>query len=63
MTDPFATDALPQKAAVRPAKLRIRIKGKTDGPIYQGQVQIAPCKTCSSPPSREPAATLPPVTR
>ena len=28
------------------AKVRFRLKGETDGPIYQGQVQIVPCAGC-----------------
>lgn len=30
----------------RVAKVRFRIKGQTDGPIYQGQVKFKPCDTC-----------------
>jgi hypothetical protein len=29
------------------AKVRFRVKGNADGPIYQGQVQIVPCAGCS----------------
>lgn len=32
----------------RTAKVRFRIKGQTDGPIYQGQKIITPCKSCGS---------------
>lgn len=28
------------------AKVRFRIKGQTDGPIYQGQKIVTPCRTC-----------------
>ena len=28
------------------AKVRFRLKGETDGPIYQGQHIITPCKSC-----------------
>jgi len=30
----------------RPAQVRFRIKGNTDGPIYRGQELMRPCKTC-----------------
>jgi hypothetical protein len=28
------------------AKVRFRVKGESDGPVYQGQVQIIPCASC-----------------
>ncbi len=28
------------------AKIRMRIKGQSDGPVYQGQKLVAPCKGC-----------------
>lgn len=28
------------------AKVRFRIKGQPDGPVYQGQVKITPCSSC-----------------
>jgi hypothetical protein len=28
------------------AKVRFRLKGETEGPIYQGQRIITPCKSC-----------------
>jgi hypothetical protein len=33
----------------RAAKMRFRIKGETDGPIYEGQKIILPCKGCGKP--------------
>lgn len=30
----------------RTAKVRFRIKGETDGPIYQGQTKIKACQSC-----------------
>lgn len=29
------------------AKVRFRIKGQPDGPVFQGQVIVSPCKGCS----------------
>jgi len=31
------------------AKVMWRIKGNPDGPIYEGQKVITPCKSCSKP--------------
>lgn len=28
------------------AKVRVRIKGEQDGPVFQGQVVIVPCLNC-----------------
>jgi len=28
------------------AKVKFRIKGQPDGPVYQGQSVIAPCRSC-----------------
>lgn len=30
----------------RPAKVKLRIKGQPDGPVYQGQVVVVPCGSC-----------------
>lgn len=30
----------------RPARVRVRLKGETDGPVYEGQRVVVPCKTC-----------------
>jgi hypothetical protein len=47
------------------AKIRWREKGKTDGPIYHGQVEVVPCASCGRGqertiplPSRQPAVTI-----
>ena len=40
----YAPQPAPQPAPA--AKVRFRLKGETDGPIYQGQVQIVPCAGC-----------------
>jgi 23S rRNA maturation-related 3'-5' exoribonuclease YhaM len=32
----------------QPAKIKWRVKGNTDGHVYQGQEIIAPCKTCGT---------------
>ena len=28
------------------AKVKWRIKGQTDGPVYQGQEKVSSCRTC-----------------
>jgi hypothetical protein len=28
------------------AKVRFRLKGEVDGPVYQGQAVVTPCKSC-----------------
>lgn len=33
-------------AEPRAAKIRYRLKGESDGPIYQGQRILVPCATC-----------------
>lgn len=36
------------------AKVRWRIKGHQEGPIYQGQQEITPCQACgTNPPTRK----------
>jgi hypothetical protein len=27
-------------------KVRFRVKGEADGPVYQGQVVVVPCRSC-----------------
>lgn len=39
---PAATSAADPAAA----KVRMRIKGNADGPVYQGQTMIRPCGDC-----------------
>jgi hypothetical protein len=41
------------------AKVRFRIKGQSDGPVYQGQKIVTPCASCRPPAS--PARVLPVV--
>jgi hypothetical protein len=32
------------------AKVRFRVKGEADGPVYQGQVVVVPCRSCGGKP-------------
>lgn len=49
--DPFAPEnfggvKMPRQSGSRPAKVRIRLKGNTDGPVFEGAKEVQPCKTC-----------------
>lgn len=28
-------------------KVKVRVKGETDGPVFQGQKIVVPCKSCN----------------
>jgi hypothetical protein len=30
----------------RPAEIRMRLKGRKDGPVFRGQELVRPCKSC-----------------
>ena len=42
----YAPMSAPAPQPAPAAKVRFRIKGETDGPIYQGQVAVVPCRSC-----------------
>lgn len=47
MIDPFAVpDAVPVRQIVRPARVRMRLKGRPDGPVFQGMEVIKSCASC-----------------
>lgn len=47
MTPPPRVSAKNYPGENRAAKVRIRIKGEPDGPVYQGQEIIQPCDGCA----------------
>lgn len=44
--DPPPPSPAEQESEVRPARIKMRIKGEEDGPVYEGQTIIIPCLNC-----------------
>jgi hypothetical protein len=44
---PRDLDVIPAPPDPAAAKVRFRLKGETEGPLYQGQALIVPCLNCA----------------